>query len=341
MHNMFRNRPISNGFTIVELLAVISIIALLIALLLPALAAARRFAQSISCSANLRSLAQITEEYVQVYDGMAPPAEITDGTVNGGQFPLGDPTVDASWTFSEISRQGFPLGPDFCSFLFGFNAGDSELFDAFNPDLTPAQAKPLVGGTAQQWAGLFQCPATSQTMPNGSWWQWNYGVNPNLFIDSQQIPHGGLPTTARMGIIRNPSEFVEIADGSAMAASGFERGRGPASFRWNIEDPGLPYSSSPNSSLLQDYYAGSVKNGQPILTYTMIPEDSTGYGNVDMASPFYDASIRYRHGSPEIHTNLRTGLTTTEGYANAAFADGHVAAIKAGDLHVYNVVPQN
>jgi prepilin-type processing-associated H-X9-DG protein len=233
------------------------------------------------------------------------------------------------------------LGPNFCTFLFGFNRGFSPLYDAFDPDMTPAQSNPLAGGEAAQWASLFQCPAAAATMPDGSWWQWNYGVNPNLFVDSQQIPQGGLPTTARMSIIRDPSEFVEIADASAMFSSGFEKGRGPASFRWNIVAPGLPYSSDPSSSLIQDYYYGSVKNGQPQLTYTMAPGDSTGYGNIDMSSPVFDASIRYRHGSLETYIDPRTDLTTTQGYANAAFADGHVAAIRAGDLHVYNVVPQN
>ena len=320
---------------------VIFIISVLIALLLPALAAAHRAAESIRCSANLRSLAQITAEYVDTYEGMAPPAEITNGAVNGAQFPLGDPTVDASWNFTGISDQGFPLGPNVFTFLYGFNLGFNKLFDAYDPDLVPAQTAPLAGGSAQTWAHIFQCPATTQTVPDGSWWQWNYGANPNLFVDSQQIPYGGLATTARMNIIGNPSDFVEFADGSATFSSGWEVGRGPASFRWNLAAPGLPYSSATDSSLIQSYYVGSVKGGQPVLADVLIPEDSTGYGNVDGSSPVFDGSIRYRHGSPQTSINPVTGLVTTKGYANAAFADGHVAPIQAGDLHVYNVVSQN
>ena len=53
------------GFTLVELLVVISIIALLIALLLPALAKARALAVSVICESNLRQLGVTYSEYTQ------------------------------------------------------------------------------------------------------------------------------------------------------------------------------------------------------------------------------------------------------------------------------------
>ena len=62
----------SSGFTLVELLVVIGIIALLISILLPVLGRAKEAAQRTKCLANLRSIGQMANMYGNQFKGAIP-----------------------------------------------------------------------------------------------------------------------------------------------------------------------------------------------------------------------------------------------------------------------------
>jgi len=73
----------SKGFTLVELLVVIGIIALLISVLLPALNKAREAANRIACMANLRSVTQTMQLYASESKGAIPGNVHTTGAMLG------------------------------------------------------------------------------------------------------------------------------------------------------------------------------------------------------------------------------------------------------------------
>lgn len=71
---------IPRAFTLVELLVVISIIALLIGILLPALGAARKNAQQAQSLSHMRSIGQALAIYVDDYQGHYFPNHVPEGS---------------------------------------------------------------------------------------------------------------------------------------------------------------------------------------------------------------------------------------------------------------------
>jgi prepilin-type N-terminal cleavage/methylation domain-containing protein len=60
------------GFTLIELLVVIAVIALLVAMLLPALARARETGRGVQCASNQRQIAMICRLYADDHKGLSP-----------------------------------------------------------------------------------------------------------------------------------------------------------------------------------------------------------------------------------------------------------------------------
>ena len=90
----------TSGFSLVELLAVIGLLSVLIALLLPAMSKARRHAFQVACLSNLRQLGG---------------ALIAYASANNGAFPA--PAVAQSeqaedWVHWQPARWGSPVSPD-------------------------------------------------------------------------------------------------------------------------------------------------------------------------------------------------------------------------------------
>lgn len=94
------------AFTLVELLVVIGIIAVLIAILLPALGRAREQARTVACLSNLRQIGLAMQSYINTNDNFLPPVDM-------GLSGSGTQTVRGNWATLLVSGKHIqvPLQP--------------------------------------------------------------------------------------------------------------------------------------------------------------------------------------------------------------------------------------
>lgn len=304
------------AFTLVELLVVIGIIALLVAILLPALNRARTQAMTLQCMANLRSIGQSIFQYTNNNRGKLPYG-YWDGDP-AGLVPESACVISARW------KADIPLQSDWRTLLMQnvFGKGDGTWA---TESLFPFPA--------------FQCPAAdvSDPLESSVILKAHYGCNPRL------MPNIGLTDNANPGQRLRPYQISHIQRSSQIclmwdAQQVFDEALFPFSYgdsspvSEQVDDYGL-FVSGPRSGEVCNYLlmggtgTNSVVGGDAIYTspapaqgfYPGTGDNGTYTGPASVADLYpnnFSEEIQWRHGTNE--HNLK---------ANFLFVDGHVETL--------------
>ena len=174
-------------FTLIELLVVIAIIAILAAILLPALNSARARGRSASCVSNLKTHGNLISLYADAYDQFLPPYKVWRR--NG----LTGAAVSWDSYASAFVALLLPNGPDEAKWKQG------GYFNGCPERSTTVKAKTTKDGGA------------SWTEENSVERAISYAINQ----DTMGVGAGYAPPTdyAKNGMIHNPSKYAAFADG--------------------------------------------------------------------------------------------------------------------------------
>jgi prepilin-type N-terminal cleavage/methylation domain-containing protein len=247
------------AFTLIELLVVIAIIAILAALLLPALSTAKQHAQQTACISNLKQWGLSEQMYASDYKDALPTDGMGDSEEYTGTAPYGTANDPTAW-FNVLPPywQGKPLSyyvNNKVNYLTG--APTSIIYD-YMPFPGGAGSSlwfcpSIVMSTSQAAAQLVAAP---ETAPSVGYFGYCQSLDLNKVIGSSTAsdplgntyPYGTMPKIANLP---KPSACVLLFDAAFNPYTENENG----SPIYNNQLPGLRFKS-----LATRHFGGAVLN---------------------------------------------------------------------------------
>jgi len=195
---MTHHRAGSQAFTLIELLVVISIIALLVGILLPALGAARRTAQKISCASNQRQLGLALQMYAQQNNDHYPYAYYRDP--NNGEV---------TYWWHRMMMDGMAVG----STDDGGNSNlvcpsDTNPYDSDTTDPDNPLSSYGINSYTAMTDGLNSAPDNIDDWHNSGWMKTGEMIAPSDLMVLTEIWHGHIIERFQPNRLPNPIVYT-------------------------------------------------------------------------------------------------------------------------------------
>jgi prepilin-type N-terminal cleavage/methylation domain-containing protein/prepilin-type processing-associated H-X9-DG protein len=319
----------STGFTLVELLVVVGIIAVLIGLLLPVLSRAREAARITTCAANEHQIMLMFAMYAADQKGWLPPfCYGSNGHWNAATntyIPVIETNVNDLYVGQDVSWRGW----DQILSETVMHSGYMERDQAVKTGATP------------QWYNVFRCPdddnprvGTNGQQPDPHIFPRSYAVNQSKWAWGCTDSAAGAGSNGGIGSGYSAPWSPGCDPNQANPSTSFEsHGARVVQKRLN-EVPQWVWILGENwgTSGVYGYYNNannSVNNGGYGI-FTNTPTDNAVFGQV--ANACLDGSPARFHGfSAQWITSNNSG---TNG-GNYGYPDGHVQFVKWNDCQQY------
>jgi prepilin-type N-terminal cleavage/methylation domain-containing protein len=269
----------SPGFTLVELLVVITIIGILIALLLPAVQAAREAARRLQCGNNLKQIGLAIHNYASTHNSFPPGSLVGDIATWPSVSPKNPRTPVVFFLYPFLEQSNLAAQFDWSAGPYGFFYGTQQNNKVF-----------------ENLVGVFSCPSETRSVYVDPM----YSAN-NRIPKISYVPCRGLGTVA--DVVGNKSlrgvfgpscvwttRFADIRDGTSqtvMYGEAIQTPDGP-DLRTAVVDDDVGFFTTvntPNTSVPDVVYPALCVN-QPTRN-----EPCTGNSNQQQTS----ISSRSRH----------------------------------------------